>query len=201
MTFNQVSLLPLDVLTSWFAFFTCGVARDASFNTADKQGILIWESEAVWAVLSCRSPSRWDLCLCYRQQKAPGLSWRRASSSPAPRSRWSRAVSPASRPASTSGQRGSAGSSTWWSSPSAEPVPRTIGPPVSRGSGAGCLMRVRVCALACVSLAALAWTWTRLKRARLATTPATIAIRGPHWPLRGVGDCSLRWSAARDGGG
>ena len=60
MTFNQASLLPLAVLTSWFALFTCGVARDASFNTADKQGILIWESEAVWAVLPCRSPSRWD---------------------------------------------------------------------------------------------------------------------------------------------
>ena len=42
MTFNQASLLPLAVLTSWFSFFTCGVARDASFNTADKQGILIW---------------------------------------------------------------------------------------------------------------------------------------------------------------
>ena len=42
MSFNQASMIPLAVLTAWFSFFTCGVARDASFAEADKQGILIW---------------------------------------------------------------------------------------------------------------------------------------------------------------
>jgi hypothetical protein len=42
MTFNEASIFPLAVLTSWYSLITCGVERDASYGQADKQGILIW---------------------------------------------------------------------------------------------------------------------------------------------------------------
>lgn len=42
MTFNEASLLPMAVLTTWLGFESIGFSRHRDFRPADKQGIIVW---------------------------------------------------------------------------------------------------------------------------------------------------------------
>lgn len=42
ISFNEGSILPMAVLTTWAGLYNIGVPRDAAYTPADKQGVLIW---------------------------------------------------------------------------------------------------------------------------------------------------------------
>ena len=46
ISFNEASVLPMAVLTSWCGFTCIDIARDSAYTAADKTGILIWGGSA-----------------------------------------------------------------------------------------------------------------------------------------------------------
>ncbi|CZR65694.1 related to toxD protein [Phialocephala subalpina] len=42
LSFDEASLLPMAVLTTWSGFYSIGVARDTAFKPSDKKGFLVW---------------------------------------------------------------------------------------------------------------------------------------------------------------
>lgn len=42
MSFNEASLLPMAMATSWTGLYTLGIPRNTAYNESDKQGILVW---------------------------------------------------------------------------------------------------------------------------------------------------------------
>ncbi len=42
MSFNEASLLPMAVATTWAGWFGIGIPRDAAYTTVDKKGMLVW---------------------------------------------------------------------------------------------------------------------------------------------------------------
>ena len=42
MSFNEASLLPMAVATTWAGWYSIGIARDTAYTAADKKGMLVW---------------------------------------------------------------------------------------------------------------------------------------------------------------
>jgi NADPH:quinone reductase-like Zn-dependent oxidoreductase len=42
MSFNEASLLPMAVETTWAGWYSIGLARDTKYTAADKKGMLVW---------------------------------------------------------------------------------------------------------------------------------------------------------------
>lgn len=42
LSFNEASLLPMAVATTWGAWSVIGIPRDAAYTAADKKGMLVW---------------------------------------------------------------------------------------------------------------------------------------------------------------